>query len=146
MAWIPITDPPKIVHPIPSHYPVIAPPLFHPFISLPGTFLSVLPLKFSFLRCPAKNNKNSCEILRGPTTLGSRDVKIGGDVSHGSHGVVAPMLGGNTITAQHYSACLHCCETGQTNSISSYVVCLFLTHLCFINNKSVFSFLRQLTT
>jgi len=93
MAWIPITDPPKIFHPIPSHYPVIAPPLFHPFISLPGTFLSASPLKFSFLRCPAKNNKNSCEILRGPTTLGSRDVKVGGDASHGSHGIVAPMLG-----------------------------------------------------
>jgi len=34
MGWIPITVPLKVFHPDPSQYPVIAPPLFHPFTSL----------------------------------------------------------------------------------------------------------------
>jgi len=44
MGRIPITDPLKNFHPIPSQYPVIAPPPFHPFTSL---LFSVLPLNLA---------------------------------------------------------------------------------------------------
>jgi len=86
----------SILSPVPS---VIARPLFIPFhlFSFP---LTAHLIKLGGLRMPCKLSQlvsskmtASCQSWRGPNTLGPQDLQSRGYASHGSHKVVAPMIG-----------------------------------------------------
>ena len=115
-GWIPISDPLKIFHPIPSHDPRYCYIPVSPIYLL--TFIFVLPLNLAYHSAQQKNNKNSCKSWRGLNTFGPHDLhcKVGGDSSDGSHMAVAPMacvfniylyLKQQQLTSNKLSACCH---------------------------------------